>query len=152
MQSVLSVPENIEYWAKLARPLVVERFSTWAETGEPINFFTGLSDLVLTLLLNIFLGAGFAEKHADELVPILRAYEWAMQKPQTKALPRWMSQEGRLLDAVEERMENLIGEEVRIRIENMDKYKGNMDYLQHMLNLEGGKFRQGNYPLILTNG
>ena len=68
-----------------------------------------------------------------------------MQKPVTRALPRWASKDGRLLDSVEKRFKELIDEEVTRRLENMDKYKDNIDYLQMILNTFGGKFVEGNF-------
>ena len=142
----LNDPENVEYWMNLVRPLGKQRFTEWAEAGEPVSLFRGMSNLVMTLLLYIFMGPEFAEQHAEELVPMIQAYEWSLQKPQTKVLPRSMSPEGRLLDSVEERMKVLIDEEVLRRLESPSKYKKNMDYLQMVLNAGGGKFIAGILP------
>src|SRR5271170_751545 len=104
MNKSLNASENVEYWMQLIRPLAKQRFTEWAESGGPVPLFREMSNLVMTLLLYIFVGPEFAELHAEELVPMIQAYEWSLQKPQTKVLPRWMSPEGRLLDSVEERM------------------------------------------------
>jgi len=140
MLKSLNDPDNVEYWMKLIRPLAKQRFTEWAESGEPVSLFRGMSNLVMTLLLYIFVGPDFAEKHAEELVPMIQAYEWSLQKPQTKVLPRSMSPEGRLLDTVEERLKTLIDEEVLRRLESPAKYEKNRDYLQMVLNAAGGKF------------
>jgi hypothetical protein len=97
----------------------------------------------LTLVLYIFMGDEFAENHAEELVPILRSYESAVQKPETKLFPRWMTRQGRLLSHVEERMKVLVNEEVRKRLDNPEKYVDNMDYLQHLLRQCGDQFFKG---------
>lgn len=137
---VLPSPDYLDAWIELIRPIAKERFNMWAETGEPVSLFRGMSDLVMRLLLCVFIGPKFAEKHADELVPMVQAYERALQKPQTKALPRWLSKEGRLLEAVEERISCLIKEEALQRLENPKQYEQNMDYLQAILNNYGGKY------------
>jgi hypothetical protein len=139
----LSSPEYLDSWMELIRPIARERFNMWAESGQPVSLFRGMSDLVMRLLLYCFTGPKFAEKHGDELVPMMRVYEQALQKPQTKALPRWLSKEGRLLDAVEGRIRVLINEEVLQRLENPKQYEQNMDYLQAILNIEGGKYLPG---------
>jgi hypothetical protein len=143
MQSVLAAPENIEYWTTSIQPLVRERFGAWAKTGEAVSLFRGISDLVMTVLFHLFLGDEFADRHAKELVPMVRAYEKAMQKPETKVLPRWMSRNGRLLDSVEEHFRALCDEEIARRLNNMDKYRGQKDYLQLLLNAVGGRFAEG---------
>jgi len=98
---------------KLIRPLAKQRFTEWAESGEPVSLFRGMSNLVMTLLLYIFVGPDFAEKHAEELVPMIQAYEW---------------------------LKTLIDEEVLRRLESPAKYEKNRDYLQMVLNAAGGKF------------
>jgi len=139
MNKTINVSENVEYWMQLIRPLGKQRFTEWAEPGEPVSLSRGMSTLVMTLLLYMLIGPEFAELHTEELVPMIQAYEWSLQKPQTKVLPRWMLPEGRLLDAVEERMKVLIDEILR-RLENPAKYEKNMDYLQMVLNMAGAKF------------
>ena len=143
MNKTINVSENVEYWMQLIRPLAKQQFTEWAESGEPVSLFRGMSTLVMTLLLYMLVGPEFAELHREELVPMIQAYEWSLQKPQTKVLPRWMSPEGRLLDAVEERMKVLIDEEVLRRLENPEKYEKNKDYLQMVLNMAGAKFMAG---------
>jgi hypothetical protein len=143
MNKTINVSENVEYWMQLIRPLAKQQFTEWAESGEPVSLFRGMSTLVMTLLLYMLVGPEFAQSHAEELVPMIQAYEWSLQKPQTKILPRWMSPEGRLLDAVEERMKVLIDEEILRRLENPEKYEKNMDYLQMVLNMAGAKFMAG---------
>ena len=143
MQKILSSPEHFDAWVKLVKPMARARFLEWAENGEPIPIFQQMSHLVMTLVVNIIIGPEFAEKHGDEVVPMILAYEWALQKPQTKALPRWLSDEGRVLESVEARMKQLIGEEVEQRLKNPEKYKGNMDYMQAMLNNLGGNNIEG---------
>lgn len=145
MAKSLSASENLEYWQRLIRPLVRKRFEEWADKGEPVSLFRGLSDLVMTTLVHLLMGSEFAEKHAKELVPVVRAYEYALQKPETKILPRWASKKGRLMDSVEQRMVELVGDEVTRRLEHPEQYKGNMDYMQHVLNAAGGEFLTGTY-------
>jgi len=148
MNKSLNASENVEYWMQMIRPVAKQRFTEWSESGEPISLFRGMSNLVLTLLLYILLGPEFAEQHAEELVPMTQAYEWSLQKPQTKVLPRWMSPEGRLLDTVEERMKVLIDGEILRRMENPAKYEKNRDYLQMVLNLAGTKFIASIFPTL----
>jgi hypothetical protein len=143
MQMILADPENITYWTRLIRPLVRERFNLWAETGEDVSLFRGISDLVMTALFYLFLGDEFAMRHASELVPMVRAYEKAMQTPQTKVLPRWMSREGVLLDTLEDHFKSLCDKEINRRLSDMDKFRGNKDYLQLLLNAVGGTFAEG---------
>jgi cytochrome P450 len=140
---ILPAPEYLNSWTELIRPIARERFNMWAESGQPVSLFRGMSDLIIRLLLYVFAGPRFAEKHGDELVPLIQEYERALQTPQTKGLPRWLSKEGRFLEAVEDRMRSLINEEVFQRLENPKQYEQNMDYLQAILNLEGGKYLPG---------
>jgi len=100
----------------------------------------------MTLLLHIFMGTEFAETHAEELVPMVRAYEWALQKPQTKVLPRWMSEEGKLLEAAEARMEQLIPEEIQKRLENLGKYQKNVDWFQTLMTRVAREHYDGPHP------
>lgn len=143
MSKVLSAPENLEYWRNVAQPIVRKRFEKWAETGECVSLFRGISDIVMTEMLYLVMGDEFAEEHAEELVPIVRNYESAIQKPQTKAFPRWASDPGRRLDYVENRMKVLLDEEVALRMNNPEKYKHNKDYLQLVLNMVGDKYAEG---------
>ena len=128
-----------------------ENFNIWAETGEDVSLFRDLSDLVMTALFYIFLGPEFAGKHAEELVPMIRAYEWALQRPQTKVLPRWMSEEGRLLDSVEERFVGLVDDEINKRLKEKKRYEHNRDYLQLLLNMCGDKYLPGVCDLNYAN-
>jgi hypothetical protein len=47
------------------------------------------------------------------------------------------------MDAVEERICELVGAEVVCRLENPEKYKDHRDYLQHVLNMVGGEYASG---------
>jgi len=143
MQRILSLPEHFDIWIQLVKPIAKARFIEWADSGEPIPIFRQMSNLVMTLVVNIIMGAEFAEKYGDEVVPMILAYEWALQKPQTKALPRSLSREGRILDSVEARMIQLVGEEVLLRQKNPEKYDKNMEYMQSMLNAMGGEHIEG---------
>lgn len=146
MQKVLNDPEKLDCWRKAIQPIVEERFNMWAESGEDIPLFKGLSNLVLTLLLYISTGAEFAGKHAKELAPMIQAYETVLQRPVTKILPRWMSSDGRFMNRAEARIQVLIDEEVGRRLENPEKYKNNIDYLQYVLNTVGGTYKEGINP------
>lgn len=143
MQKALNDHERLDCWMRGSRLIVQERFNEWAESGEPVPLFKGMSNLVLTLLLHLFTGAEFAGRHAHELVPMIQGYETAMQHPMTKVFPRWMSREGRLMNNAEARMKVLIDEEVDKRLGSPDIYEKNMDYLQYILNTVGGKFKEG---------
>jgi cytochrome P450 len=127
----------------MIKPYVRKRFEGWCERGETLSLFQGMSNLVLTVLLHMFVGSEFAERHAEECIPLIREFESAMQKPLSKILPRWASAEGRLLAYVETRFKELVDEEVLHRLENMEKYKDNKDYLQMVLNTVGGKYVSG---------
>jgi cytochrome P450 len=149
MQRALLDQENLEHWRSLIHPIVLKQFKAWAASGEPVSLFRGMSNLVMTTLVNLFLGPEFAAKHAEEIVPMVRAYESAVQKPETKILPRWMSRNGRFLEATEERLKALVEPEVEERLNNPEKYKNNGDYLQQLLDVYGGDFSHGNLPTIL---
>jgi len=77
----------------------------------------------------------------------MQAYEPAVQQPQTKAFPRWASKAGRLLDSVENRVKELLDEEISKRLANKEKYESNTVYLQKMLNIVGDKYAEGMYSL-----
>jgi hypothetical protein len=136
----------LDCWMKGIRPIAEQQFNTWAESGEDVPLFKGLSNLVITLLLYIFTGAEFTGKHAEELAPMIQAYETALQTPVTKILPRWMSSTGRFMNCTEARIKFLIDEEVDRRLENPEKYKNNMDYLQYVLDTVGGTYKEGTNP------
>lgn len=142
MTKVLSAQENLEHWKNVAKPIVKTRFEKWAETGECVSLFRGMSDIVMTEMLYLIMGDEFAEEYAEELVPIVRNYESAMQKPQTKAVPRWASGPGRCLDYVENRLKVVLDKEIALRMNNPDKYKNNKDYLQFILNAVGDKYAE----------
>ena len=151
MAKSLSAPDNLEYWRNQVQPLIQRKFEEWAEKGEPVSLFRGLSDIVMTTLVYLLLGDEFAEKHAKEIAPKVRKYESALQTPETKALPRWASKNGRFMDAVEQRMCQLVGDEIARRLENPNKYKDYPDYLQHVLNTCGGKYASGSSHFPSTN-
>ena len=102
-----------------------------------------MSSLLMTLVLTILMGPQFAGKHGEELVPIIQTYESALQRPATKALPYWLSKEGRILESVDMRMKQLVHEEALHRLENPEKYEKNMDYLQSVLNALGRRYIDG---------
>src|SRR5271169_5848822 len=91
MQTALNDSENLEYWSRLIGPLVRRRYSLYSMSGEPVNLFTSTSDLVMLLLLYILTGPVFTENHAEELVPMLRAYANALREPETHLLARRIS-------------------------------------------------------------
>lgn len=130
------------------RPLAEAQFKVWSDRGEPISLFRGMSDLVVKVLLHMFIGPEFAEKHAEELVPIILAYETAIQKPEVRLFPRWATKSGSLLHSTERRFEELIGKESKMRLENWEKYKDNLDLLQVLLNTMGRKNCEGVFPLL----
>lgn len=150
MQRALSSSERVECWIQQAETIAREQFNKWAKDGEPVSLFRGMSTLVMTILIHIFTGPEFTRRHAEELVPMVQAFERAIQKPQTKALPRWMSSEGRLMDAAEARMRVLIDEEVRQRVEAPQKYEHNVDYLQGIVDALGGKLSECTYTSPLN--
>src|SRR5947207_12766232 len=90
----LSNPKRLEYWRELMRPLAEAQLKTWSDRQEPVSLFRGMSDLVVKVLLHMFIGPEFAEKHTQELVPIILAYETAIQKPEVRVLPRWSTKSG----------------------------------------------------------
>ena len=143
MQKTLTSAEHLEAWRQLVKPLAKAKFTEWAENPDPIPIFQRMSDLVMTLVLNIIMGSEFAGEYGDELVPMIQAYEIALQKPQTKVLPRWLSKEGRTLEYVETQMKRLIGEEILRRLENPKKYGKNMDYFQSLLDSMGAEHVEG---------
>jgi hypothetical protein len=142
IQRTFSSSERLECWCQQGESIAREQFTQWAKSGEPVPLFRAMSTLVMTLLIYFFTGPEFAGKHVEELVPMVQAFERAMQKPQTRALPRWMSHEGRLMDYAESRMKVLIDEEVRRRLKAPQKYENNMDYLQEIVNTVGGKYSE----------
>jgi hypothetical protein len=146
LQKSLNNSEYVKHWHEYIKPMARAKFDSWAESGEQVSLFAEMSTLVLTILVHMFAGPSFAERHAAELVPLVQEYEKALQRPLPRLLPRWMSKDGRLLDYVDVRVSELIDEEVLKRIANMDKYKDNMDYLQLVLNVTGAKYRAGTNP------
>jgi len=148
MQKSLSDPDTLLHWRTQMRALVHARFDSWSRSPDPINLFRSLSDLTMTYLLYLIMGTDFAERHAEEVVPMVRKYETAMQRPETKLLPRWMTPAGRYLTYVEARMQVLVGAEVETRCRDMQRYKGNVEYIQQVLNRVGDKFKEGTSTLV----
>src|SRR5579864_1441389 len=113
MTKTFSAPENLQYWRAMGQQKTLHKFKDWARRGEPVSLFRGMSEVVLTLLFHLNLGDEFADKYVEELVPLVRDYESAIQKLQTKLFPRWMTGKGRLLSHVEHRITVLVEEEVK---------------------------------------
>jgi len=143
MTKTFSAQQNLDYWKDQAQPIIQRKFEEWAEKGEPVSLFRGLSNIVMTTLIYLLLGDEIGEKYATELAPKVRAYEIAFQTPETKALPRWLSKNGRLMDEVEDLMVELVRGETTRRLENVEKYKNNPDYLQQVLNTVGAEYIDG---------
>jgi hypothetical protein len=144
MRDAFNDPARLEAWREQCTSIARAQFKEWADRGQPVPLFRVISGLVITLLMHIFMGEEFALAHAEELVPMVRAYESAVQKPQTKTLPRWMSPEGKLLEAVEARFEQLIPEEATKRLENPTKYEKSLDWFQTLVTGFGKEnFHQG---------
>lgn len=143
MQRTLASPEHFESWKQIVRPIVKAQFIAWSECAAPIPIFQRMSDLIMKVVVNIIMGPEFAREHGDEIIPMIQAYERALQKPQTKVLPRWLSKEGRTLEYVEARMRQLIGGEASRRLENPSKYSNNMDYFQSLLEGMGDEHVEG---------
>jgi len=122
--------------------MVRGRFEKWVSEGKPIPLFRAISDLVMTLLFHLIVGKEFAERDAEELVPLVRNYERAMQSPQTKTFPRWASAEGRFLDRVTARVKPLVDEEIERRMQSPELYRAHIDFLQHILNAVGIKYAE----------
>jgi len=143
MQSIFASQENVDVWTRMMKPMVQGRFEKWVSEGKPIPLFRAISDLVMTLLFHLIVGKEFAERHAEELVPLVRNYERAMQTPQTKMFPRWASAEGRFLDRVTARVKTLVDEEIERRTQSPELYRTHTDFLQHILNAVGTKYAEG---------
>lgn len=131
--------------------IVRKQIDMWANDGEPVPLFDSISNLSLEALLHMLVGTDFAQRHVKELVPKVRAYEQALQAPETRLLPRWMSKAGRLLISVERRYTALLNCEIRHRMENIDKFRDNKDYLQIVLNAVGDNYFEGIFHCILRS-
>jgi hypothetical protein len=140
LRDTMGDPHRLQSWKKHCKPIAQAYFQKWALDGKPIPLFREISSLVILLLLHIFMGPEFAGEHAAALVPLVQAYEAAMQKPQTRGLPRWVSGAGRLLERVEARFEELIPRELERRLANPEKYKDNQDWFQVLLSHAGKQY------------
>lgn len=143
LRKLLSDPKHLDSFTRLMEPVVRKQFEEWVECGTAIPLFESISDLTITTMLHMFLGSYFATKHGKELVPLIRAYEKALQRPEIKLLPRWASKPGRLLLAVERRFETLVTTEMKRRLRNFDKYRDHEDYFQEILNAVGDTYSKG---------
>jgi cytochrome P450 len=124
----------------MTRKVAKARFEQWASSGEPVPLFREVSNLVMTLIFYILMGVEFGEKHREEVVPLVLAFEKALLQPQVKLLPRWMTKAGRTMIRAEDRMQALIREETTRRLGNMDTYQDNGDYFQQLIKSECSKF------------
>jgi hypothetical protein len=79
-----------------------------SDSGKPVPLFDGCSNMVLTILITMFLGAEFATRHAEDLIQMTVEYENALQTPQAKLLPRWTSTSGRNITEMERRFKELV--------------------------------------------
>lgn len=134
MRSFLNNPGTAKIWANLGERLLREKIETWCETRKAVPLFHEISTLVMTVVMYAIMGNAFADKYAKELIPIVQAYEVALQTPESKALPWWASKAGRIIKSAERRLKELLDEEVKFRLQNRDKFKDNVDFLQDMLN------------------
>ena len=146
MRRFMMGSDAFKTWVEVSQSIARERIEEWDKSGESVDIFREISALVMTVILSVLTGSNFAKKHAREIIPMVQAYESAMQKPEVKALPHWASKSGRFVNYTERRMKELIDEEVRCRVENPEKHKDNRDYLQMMLETEGHP--KGNTVLI----
>ena len=134
MRSFLNNSDTARIWANVGERLFREKIETWCETREAVALFHEISTLVMTVVMYAIMGHAFADKYAKELIPIVQAYEVALQTPESKALPWWASKAGRIIKFTERRFKAVLDEEVKVRLQNRDKFKDNVDFLQDMLN------------------
>ena len=143
IRSFLWNPETIDTWLAVARRIVKGRLQELSDKGEVVALFDEMSNLVMTIIMTMFAGTDFTKKHATELIPKIIDYENALQTPQAKLLPRWMSGPGRCLTEVERRFKVLIDEEIAFRLEKGSGHLGHRDYLQMMLEADKGATTEG---------
>lgn len=142
-RKILSDPKCVQNFTRLMEPIIKNQFQAWAKSEEIIPLFDSISSLTATAMLHMFLGPDFAERHAKELVPMIKEYEMALQKPEVKLFPRWASRSGRLLMAVERLFNTLVTNETERRVQSLDECKDNLDYFQQVLNVVGNTYSKG---------
>jgi hypothetical protein len=129
-----AAPQTAKTWSKIGELLLREKIESCCTTGEPISLFREISCLVLTVLMDSIMGSEFAKKHGKELIPLIQAHDENLYAPEFKFLPWWASKASRTIRYVEDRFNQLVNEEARVRLENVEKYKDNMDFFQLLLN------------------
>ena len=137
MRSFVNSSEILNVWGETGSRLLRERLETWTTSGENVAIFAEFSTMVMTVVIYAIMGAHFTEKYAKELVPLVQAYEMALQDPLAKGLRLWASNPGRLIKSVERFIKRVINEEVKERLENPEKYKKNVDFFQQLSALRG---------------
>ena len=142
-RKLLSDPKCLDNFAHLMEPVVRNQFETWAKSGLEIPLFQSMSELTSTAMLQLLLGPEFTKRHSKELIPMIRKYDKAIQKPQVRLLPRWASKEGCFLINFDRRFGTLVTEEMKYRLENLDRYRHNGDYFQEIRNVLGDKYSEG---------
>lgn len=142
-------PETMTLWketgGKLARGLI-EKLS---QTGQSVPLFQEISKLVMTVVLYALMGPAFTEKHGETIIPMVQAYEVAIQSPEIKAFPWWATKAGRLTKSVEQHFERLVDEEIKCRLAHPEKHRNSSDFLRIMLE-KRDIYNKGTLPILYT--
>ena len=134
MRRFLSNPDTEISWKNFGERIFRDKLEKWCETGETLELFHEISNLVMSVVLNTTMGEPFAKQYAEELIPLIQEHEAGLQKPETKILPWWATKAGRIIKFTEIRFTRLFDKEVKNRLANIDKYKQSGDFLQALLN------------------
>src|SRR6266496_5926178 len=94
--------ENLQHWNNILRPIIRERFEMWSNSKE-FSLFDSMLELGVMVILHVMVGPAFANEHGEEVIPLLLSYA-TDDKTVVQALPRWMSETGRRMTRIEQRV------------------------------------------------
>jgi sterol 14alpha-demethylase len=128
-------PARLEKYSEEIAHVAASLFDSWS-TEPRVPLFISGSDLLLQANMTALYGPAFVKRHAAELIPIVRAFERAFVHPLTRVLPLWMSPSGKVLLRAYGRMKEVIEAEVRMRLEDLERWRGEGDYMSYLLTMD----------------
>ena len=144
MRTFLRDPATKTLWTEMGGKLARSRIQSWSQSGQSVPLFQEISKLVMTVVLYALMGPVFAEKFGDKIIPMVQAYEVALQTPEIKAFPWWATKAGRLVKSVERDFKQLVDDEVKRRLACPESYNDNTNFLGIMLQ-KNGERREGSH-------
>jgi sterol 14-demethylase len=128
-------PARLEKYSEEFVRIATSMYDSWS-TQPSVPLFISGSDLLLHANMTALYGRAFVDRHATELIPIVRSFERAFVHPLTRVLPLWASPSGRVLLRAYKRLKEVIEAEVRMRLRQLDKWRDEPDYMSYLLTMD----------------